>query len=165
VIVVSNSSPLITLARVDQLDLLRQLFVRVHIPHEVHYEAVIRGAGRAAAREVGTAGWIETHPAADPTALRELKRQNALGKGELATLVLARSFKAGLALMDERMARRLAQARGVPVMGCIGILERGHQKGLLPDLRATYGKLLDCGIDIAPHLLNRSLKAMQLQPL
>jgi len=165
VIVVSNSSPLIALARVHQLDLLRQLFVRVHIADEVHDEVVIRGAGRAAATAVGTAGWIEIHPAADPVAFRELERQNPLGKGELATLVLARSLRAGLALIDERMARRLAQARGVPVMGCIGILERGHQKGLLPDLRATYVQLLDCGIYIAPDLLNRSLKALHLQPL
>jgi predicted nucleic acid-binding protein len=73
VIVVSNSSPLITLARVEQLDLLRHLFGRVHIANEVHHEVVIRGAGRVAASAVGTADWIQTHPFANPRALMELE--------------------------------------------------------------------------------------------
>ena len=47
--VVSNSSPLITLARAGQLDLLRQLFGQIHIAEEVRQEVVVRGAGRPAA--------------------------------------------------------------------------------------------------------------------
>lgn len=53
-IVVSNSSPLITLARVGQLDLLRQLFGRIHIAGEVWEEVVVRGAGRPAADADGS---------------------------------------------------------------------------------------------------------------
>jgi uncharacterized protein len=45
VIVVSNSSPLITLARVGRFDLLRQLFEQIHIADEVYREVVVRGAG------------------------------------------------------------------------------------------------------------------------
>ncbi len=51
-IVVSNSSPLITLARTGPLDLLRQLFGPIHIAEEVRQEVVVRGAGRPAAEAV-----------------------------------------------------------------------------------------------------------------
>jgi hypothetical protein len=71
--VVSNSSPLTTLARIGQFDLLRQLFARIHIAGEVHEEVVVRGAGRPAAALVQAAQWIEIHlsiPAAEISALR-----------------------------------------------------------------------------------------------
>ncbi len=44
-IVVSNSSPLITLAKINHLELLGRLYERVTIPAEVHAEVVVAGAG------------------------------------------------------------------------------------------------------------------------
>jgi len=49
VIVVSNSSPLITLARIGRLALLKQLFGRIHIAGEVR-EEVVRSAGQIQGR-------------------------------------------------------------------------------------------------------------------
>jgi len=45
VIVVSDSSPLITLARAQQLELLREFYGQVAIPLEVHEEVTVAGAG------------------------------------------------------------------------------------------------------------------------
>lgn len=95
-IVVSNSSPLITLARIGRLDLLKQLFGRIHIASEVRQEVVVRGAGRPAADAVQGADWIETHLAADASDLAALRAQHALGAGELATILLARVLGADL---------------------------------------------------------------------
>ena len=122
-IVVSDSSPLITLARIGQLDLLRQLFGHVHIADEVRQEVVVRGAGRPAAEAVRDAGWIQSHPAFPAAEMRRLRSLHPLGAGELATVLLARSLPADLAIIDERAARHWAQAGGLGVMGCVGILE------------------------------------------
>ncbi len=164
-IVVSNSSPLISRARIGRLDLLRQLFGRIHIAGEVHQEVVVRGAGRPAAAAVQGADWIETHPAADAASLAALRTRHALGAGELATVLLSRTLRADLAIIDERAARRLGQAQGVAVMGCVGILERGHQRGLVSDLRETYTHLLAHGIRINRQILDQSLAARRLPPL
>ena len=147
-IVVSNSSPLITLARIGRLDLLTQLFGRVNIASEVYHEVVVRGAGRPAADAVHGADWIDIHPAADSADLGALRAQHALGAGEIATILLTRVLRADLVIIDERAARRLAQARGVDVMGCVRILERGHRRGLVPDLRQTFADLVAHGIRI-----------------
>jgi uncharacterized protein len=165
VIVVSNSSPLITLARIGRLDLLKQLFGRVHIAAEVHQEVVVRGAGRPAADAVHGADWIEIHGAAHAADLAALRTRHALGAGELATILLARELRADLVIIDERAARRLGQAQGVAVMGCVGILERGHNRGLVPDLRQTYTSLLEHGIRIDRKILEQSLTALGLPPL
>jgi predicted nucleic acid-binding protein len=92
VIVVSNSSPLITLARTGQLNLLRQLFGRVHIPEEVRREVVVRGAGRPAAEAVRNADWIESHPSAPAAEMLRLRSLHPSGVGELATVLLAHSL-------------------------------------------------------------------------
>ena len=164
-IVVSNSSPLITLARIGRLELLKQLFGSIHIADEVRQEVVVRGAGRPAAATVRGADWIEIHPAADPADLAALRAQHALGAGELATILLARTMRVDLAIIDERTARRLSLAQGVAVMGCVGILERGHSRGLVPDLRQTYESLLPHGTRIDRQIPDQSLTALRLPPL
>jgi uncharacterized protein len=162
VIVVSNSSPLITLARTDQLDLLRQLFGHVNIAEEARREVVVRGAGRPAAEAVRNAAWIESHPTAPWAEMLRLRSLHPLGAGELATVLLARSFQADLVIIDERAARRLAQASGLAVMGCVGILETGFRRGLVADLRRSYQELLIQGIRIDRRILNQSLAACGL---
>ncbi len=164
-IVVSGSSPLITLARIGRLDLVKQLFGRINIASEVHQEVVVRGAGRPASSAVHGANWIETHPAADAVDMAALRAQHPLGAGELATIILAKVLRADLVIIDERAARRLGQARGAAVIGCVGILERGHRRGLVLDLRQTYATLLAHGIRIDRHILDQSLTASGLPPL
>jgi predicted nucleic acid-binding protein len=125
----------------------------------------VRGGGRPAAAAVADADWIEVHAAADPGELAGLRARHPLGAGELATVLLARALPADLAIIDERSARRLAQKQSVAVMGCVGILERGHRGGLVPDLRDTYANLLAHGIRIDRQILNQSLAALGLPPI
>lgn len=125
----------------------------------------MRGAGRPAAEAVRGANWIEIHPPADARELDRLRARHALGAGELATVLLARALPADLAIIDERSARRLAQTQGVAVMGCVGILERGHRRGFVSDLREAYANLLAHGIRIDRQILDQSLNAVGLPPL
>jgi predicted nucleic acid-binding protein len=65
----------------------------------------------------------------------------------------------------ERSARRLAQASGVNVMGCVGVLETGHRKALVKDLRHVYQELLRQDIRIDRQILDQSLRSCGAQPL
>ncbi len=60
--VVSDSSPLITLARIGCLDLLTKLYGTVYVPSEVYREVAIDGAGLPGAAQVARAVWIEVIP-------------------------------------------------------------------------------------------------------
>jgi len=57
VIVVSNSSPLITLSRVQCFGLKPRLFSKIYISSEVYNEVVVAGAGLPGAAEVARADW------------------------------------------------------------------------------------------------------------
>ncbi len=92
-IVISNTTPLIGLATIQQFDLLRQLFGEVYIAQAVYNEAVVAGREAGGAKqEVSAATWIKTVPVKDRLAVEVLLDELDLGEAE--TIVLARELSA-----------------------------------------------------------------------
>lgn len=164
-IVVSNASPLILLAKLGHFDLLHRLFNEIVVAPEVWDEVVVKGAGRPGAAEMQQASWIRITPLTNPAQLASWQTQYPLGAGEIATILLATDLPADVALLDERRARLLAQAQGVAVLGVVGVLQLGYRAGEISDLRQTYQTLLTQGARIDKRLVNRSLAACNLPPL
>lgn len=162
-IVVSNASPLISLSRIGQLELLPKLFQVVSVAEEVFQEVAVAGAGKPAASAVARANWLQRKsvPAQPWFATSRPK----FGWGELHTIALAEALRADLAVIDERGARRLAEARGLKVMGCVGLLEVGFQRGLIGDLREVYQRLEREGAFVSRAILDRSLSSFDLPAL
>jgi len=96
-IVVSNTSPIINLAAVGQLGLLRQLYARVIIPQAVYHETVVVGAGQPGAIEVTTFDWIEIRRATNEVAVASLQLE--LHEGEAEAIALAIELSADLLLL------------------------------------------------------------------
>jgi predicted nucleic acid-binding protein len=165
VIVVSNSTPLITLAKVGYFDLLQKLFNEITISQEVWNEVVVRGTGLAGSSETSQAGWINVSSVANPALVKEWRDVYNLGAGEVSTIILARELTASLALIDERRARRLAAREGLAVSGSIAVLERGYQEEYVSDLRAAYQQLLAANIWIDQKKLNQSLDSFGISLL
>ena len=99
-LVISNTSPVINLAAVGQLDLLRHLYGKIVIPQAVYSEIVIVGTGQPGAVEVETLDWIETRQVRNRTVVTALQLE--LDEGEAAAIALAAELKADLILLDER---------------------------------------------------------------
>lgn len=164
-IVVSDSSPLITLACARQLELLHEFFGTVIIPPEVHTEVVVAGAGLPGAEEVRKAAWIEMQ-ARSPEPSRALKKAcSGLGPGEKSVIYAASMLKADFVLVDEQRARRVAKDVGLTVAGSIAILEQGAKIGRVADLRSVYRSLLNQGIRFDTRLLEASLAKLGLATL
>ncbi len=74
-------------------------------------------------------------------------------------------IKAGRVLLDERPARRLATAMGLPVLGTLGILLLAKRKGFIPQIRSSLAALAEHDFRIAPTLLARVLaEADEIEP-
>lgn len=164
-IVVSNSSPLIALARIRRLNLLASFYKRVLIPAEVHHEVTVAGLRLPGAEEVRNAQWIEVASQETPPDSSLVEACRNLGAGERGAILLAKSLEADLLLLDEAKARRIAQDAGLSVVGCLGILEAGARRGLVPDLRQAYIDLLRHGIRFDLRLLQASLARLGLPRL
>ncbi len=129
--VVVDSSPLIALARIERLELLREMFGEIVVPSAVWSEVVMSGLDKTGAREVIASGWIRRQEVVDQSAVDDLRRD--LGAGEAEAIVVARELPADLLLMDEELGRRTARGLGVQVVGLVGVLVEARKRGLLPD--------------------------------
>ncbi|MEJ2736158.1 MAG: DUF3368 domain-containing protein [Anaerolineae bacterium] len=140
--VVSDSSPLIALATIGRLELLKSLFGQIAIPQAVYEEVVVQGQGEPGSREVAEAEWIRTIPVKDRLAIDLL--QESLDVGESEAIVLGQELGARYVLLDDELARRKANLIGLPVAGTLAVLLMAKQAGLivavgsaLADLRQT----------------------------
>ena len=139
--VVSDSSPLVILTKLGCFDLLNRLFSRVYISAEVHDEVVVVGTGLPGAAEVSSAKWIEVKQLQNPASLLAAQQKQALGLGEISTILLAKELGANPVLLDDYKARMFAKAEGLQILGSVGLLEAFYAR---VSTRKTSGKA-DCG--------------------
>lgn len=155
-IVVSDASPLINLARVQQFELLAAFYGQVIIPRAVYDEVVVRGQGREGSAEVRSVSWIEIREPQDDLAVQSLAAE--LGRGEASAIILAKERRAGLLLIDEIRGRRVAQQLGLKVLGTLGILARAKREGRVPTLRQVLNLLRARGTWIGEELYEEVLR-------
>lgn len=145
-LVVSDASPLIGLQQIDELKLLEGLFGEVVIPPAV---------AREVSPNVTLPTWVKTRSLQQPMAGEILHA--SLGTGESEAIGLAQEIRADWLLLDERPARRLAQALGLRVAGTLGLLNRAKEKGLLAAVRPCVEALVRGGFYATPALVKRIL--------
>jgi len=157
--VVSNSGPLINLARVGQFALLQDLFQHITIPPEVFEEVVVRGVGQPGAGETYTAQWIVRGILERSDIVNLLTAE--LDRGEAEAIALALQEKADWLLIDERVGRRFAQRVGLKVKGTPGVLLEGVRRDFIDDLQPLLDTLVAKGTWIAPATYAEVLKLSQ----
>lgn len=157
-IVVSDASPLISLAAIQHHKLLHQLYAELLIPEAVHREVAAAGPHAPGAADIAAAEWIRVRPVKD----RELVEALALevDPGEAAAIALAVETKAELLLVDERRGRRAAIRMGRRVTGVLGVLIEAKRAGHLPAIRPVLDALImNAGFRVSSALYARVLQA------
>lgn len=145
--VVSNTSPLITLAGVGLLELLPALYSEIQIAAAVYDEYQTNRA--SAEPNLDTLTWLIVEAIEPDRALAEIP---GLGRGEAATIALGTLVQARAVVLDDRLGRRIAGERGLPVIGTMTVLLRAKQHGLLPAVGPIMTTMLAQGRRISPRL-------------
>lgn len=148
--VVVNAMPLIALSMIGQLSLLHEMFDEVIVPTAVYDEVVTRGRGRPGAAELAQADWLQVMPFQGAPTIEPMLL--GLDAGELSVLLVAQELRPDWVIIDERLARRVAQAIGLPVKGTLGVLLAATWAGLLSRQEAleALDRLLAAGIRVSP---------------
>jgi uncharacterized protein len=156
VIIVSNTTPLSQLAKIDRLDLLHSLFATLLIPPTVYTE--LTTGNHPAKIAIPAATWIETRSINQAERIEQLLQSPGLDRGECAAIALAEELKADRLLMDERVGRKLAQTLGLPLIGTIGILLLAKEAGILNKISPLLDHLIEQGTWISPAFYQQVLQ-------
>jgi predicted nucleic acid-binding protein len=137
-LVVADTSPLLNVALIGRLDLLREQFDGVTAPEQVWDELAAGDDGLDDLRALRDEGFLELVPVEESSLFVELRRE--LDRGEAAALAYAIDADADLVLLDERDARRVARRHDRSVTGVIGVLLRAAERDRI-DLRDALDRL------------------------
>jgi predicted nucleic acid-binding protein len=154
-LVISNTSPLLYLHQVGHLDLLPKLYGRVQIPAAVQEELRAGADQGIAVPDLEGLGWLEIRSLNDPTLLPIV---TDLGAGEAEAIALALANPGSLLILDDRLARRIAQLNKVTYTGTLGVLVRAKQGGLLPSVSSVIADLRKTTMHLTEALIETVLE-------
>ena len=130
-IVVSDSTPLITLMKAGKLGILNDMFGEVLVPEAVFSEVTSNISFSSEADLIQNSEYIRVVKVENRQQVLLLQRATGLDLGESEAIIYADEAKADLLLMDEAAGRRVALNMNLPMTGSVGLFIRAFQSGLI----------------------------------
>lgn len=158
-IIVSDTTPISELAKVNYLDLLPQLFGQVVIPQGVFQELQV--GQHPAAKLVENLSWLKVVVVHNRQEVEVLQQLSKLDLGESEAIVLAEEMEAVQLLIDEKAARKVALERNLPLIGTMGVLLLAKRRGLLNSVKEVLDKMEAQGMRISTRLYEQVLTLAQ----
>lgn len=153
-LIISDASPIIGLARVNHLDWLRMLFGEIRITTEVWNDLLGHGcADEGHIVKANNAGWlilVENTPVGPEIPIL------SPGEESCIRVALAQTTPT-LLLIDERLARREAEKRGLRVAGTAAIIGQLKKRCLIPSSRQVFEELLRARFRLSKQLIRQVL--------
>jgi len=161
--VVSNSSPLIWLAKIGKLKLLKTVFGGVIVPKRVYEEATLdkQSADSVLIDKAVEDGWIKVSEEEMEEA-SILADRSGIHLGEAEAILLAQKLRTEL-IVDEREGSATAQIFGVRPLGTIAVLLLALGRGqlTLDEFKECLGNLIASGFWLSVDVYNRALEEAQ----
>src|SRR3990172_4962279 len=166
--IVANVTPIVYLAKVGKLQLLKELYGDVVIPGAIKKELF---AGKRPEGPViqaaHTAGWLEErllNPAARSFQAKQLRDAPGLHEGERQAIALA--YVGHLPLLideDERTGRRVAEVWGVEVRGTLRVILEAYEAQFLKyeETRELFRQLLAERFRVTAEVYERALALLE----
>jgi predicted nucleic acid-binding protein len=126
----------------------------VCVPQAVADEVRAASTADVALRALDSTPWLVVVPT-DPTPPQVLAWD--LGAGESSVLAYGVARPGTELVVDDLAARRCAAALGLAVRGTLGLLLVAKRRGVVPAARPLLQKLLDAGMYLSRHVIDRSL--------
>jgi predicted nucleic acid-binding protein len=153
---VVDASPVIALAKVGRLHLLRDLCKELLIPEAVLAE-ILAGPPSDPSRLAVESGWAAT-VAVDYIAPELLEW--GLGTGETAVLAVAMERKPAAVVLDDAAARTCAKALGIEVIGTLGAVLRAKKKAIITSAADVLKALRVAGLRLDDRMVRSAVEGV-----
>ncbi len=154
--VIVNSTPLIALCHVNQLNILKELYGEVIIPRAVYDEISVKKDSVCKKIVDESLEWIHVQKIQNVMAKAMFKSQ--LHDGEVEVMILAKEQNADVVIIDDQNAKKYAKYLELPVTGILGILIKAKQVGYIPELKPLLDVMVQNGIYIKNSLIEHCLE-------
>jgi len=158
--VVCNASPLIFLAKINQLNLLD--IYSLHVPSQVETE-ILKGQKRKREDATLIIAYLSQRNIKPVKTILLKDLPNFLGIGEKAVISLAVKEKIERVFIDEAKARTVARFKGLKTKGTLGILWDAYKSGRISkeNLEELTLELIEKGYRIKEELFIEFLKKIK----
>jgi len=146
--VICNTSPLRYLHQLGLLHLLPALTERVIVPPAVAEELT---AGRARGVDLPDLQALDWVTIRHPVSEAALPLVNDLGPGETEVLALALESADAIVIIDDALARQVAETLGIRLIGTLGVLLDAKRAGLVPAVAPLLDQLQALRFRLASH--------------
>lgn len=154
--VVVNTTPLIALSHVGQLDILKKLYGEIIIPQAVYKELSVKEESICKKMVNSSLDWIRIDNIQNQMAKSMYKTQ--LHEGEVEVMILSKEIQADVVIIDDANAKKHAKYLELLVTGTLGILIKAKQKGYVDELKPILHQMVQNGIYISQKLIELCLK-------
>jgi predicted nucleic acid-binding protein len=143
-IVISDTSCLIVLSKIGELDLLRKRYSRVLIPLEVE-------------QEFGDSlpEWILVIEPSHKS--QEQVSPLNIDPGEKAAIALSLDHPGSLLIVDDEKARQAAERFHLTITGTLGILVKAKKAGLLQSIKPLIDQIMETDFRVSYSIIHQAL--------
>jgi predicted nucleic acid-binding protein len=144
-IIISDTSCLILLKKIGQLQLLPTLYAQIFVT-----SLIVKEFGSDLPAE------IVVRDAQDLNLIKTLSL--TVDEGEASAIALAFEIEDSILVLDDRKARKFASSLGLRLTGTLGILLKAKQLGVLPSVKQSLDELRKTDFRISQHIIDRMVK-------
>ncbi|GAB2768961.1 hypothetical protein GCM10027275_09520 [Rhabdobacter roseus] len=145
IVIISDTSCLISLDKIGQLDLLQKLFQHILTTRAVQVEF---------GKELPN--WIRIQEVQNTSKVQEL--ETILDQGEASAIALALETESSLLIIDEKKGRKVAQNLNISIIGTLRVVQMAKQKAIIDSTRPLIEALREAGFRLSPKILDILLK-------
>ena len=138
-VIIADTSCLIILTKIGELDLLYKAYKRVTITHDVFLEYGEK-----------LPLWIDVRQVNDHYRQQLIEMQ--LAKGEASAIALALETDDALVILDDWKARKIAERLRVQFTGTIGVLIKAKHFGIITSIKPFLMKIRETNFRISDEL-------------
>ncbi len=158
-IVISDTTPIIALIKINRIDLLEKLFDEVLIPEAVFDELTTNSLFANETAIVKSSTFLKKTSVQNKKSLQILQAASGLDDGESQAIILADELKSDALIIDEKKGRKVAQQLGITITGTIGILIQAHNEGMISsdEIKQYLEQLKNSNIRLSDSLIQQAL--------
>ena len=157
-LIVADTTPIISLIKIGLLELLNSMYGEIILPEAVFNELISNPSMSGEAEVIRKSSYLKVKRIGNEFAVKLLQKQLNLGAGESEAIVLADTLKADLLVIDERKARGIAKSMGINITGTLGILVDAKKQNRIEKLKPFLEELMSNNIRISEKLYNDVLE-------